>query len=171
MISEKLEDIINKQINRELYSAYLYLSMAAWFESKGFSGFANWMRVQFEEETFHAMKFFDYVNERGGRVKLMDIEAPKKDWDSPLDIFNDTYEHEKKVTALINNIMKLAIDENDYAAISFLQWYVDEQVEEESHANDLVEKLKLIGNKGNALYMLDKELAARVFNPPASSED
>ncbi|MBD3228382.1 MAG: ferritin [Candidatus Lokiarchaeota archaeon] len=171
MINEKLEDAINKQINRELYSAYLYLSMAAWFETKGYSGFANWMQVQFEEETFHAMKFFNYINERGGRVKLMDIEAPPKDWESPLDAFKYTYEHETKVTALINNLMKIATEENDYAAISFLNWYVDEQVEEEANASELVEKLKMTGKNGSAIFMLDKELAARVFNPPASSED
>ncbi|NVM55408.1 MAG: ferritin [Candidatus Helarchaeota archaeon] len=170
MISKTLEEAINKQLNRELYSAYLYLSMAAYFESKGFSGFANWMRVQFQEETFHAMKFFDYVIGRGGRVTLLDIEAPPTKWGSLLDAFEYTYEHEQKVTGLINNLVKLATEENDYAAISMLQWYVNEQVEEEASASAIVDKLKMIGDAGSGLYMLDQELAQRVFTPPTTSE-
>ena len=170
MISKKLEVAINRQMNRELYSAYLYLSMAAYFESKGLPGFANWMRVQFQEETFHGMKFFDYLVGRGGRVTLLDIEAPPNNWDSPLDVFKHTYEHEQKVTGLINDLMTLATEEKDYATMSMLQWYINEQVEEESSAIALADKLKIIADDGAALYMLDKELALRVFTPPTTAE-
>ena len=155
MISKKLEEAINKQLNRELYSSYLYLSMAAYFDSKSLPGFANWMRVQVQEENFHAMKFYGYLIERGGRVKLLDIEAPPIDWDSPLDVFKHTYEHEVKVTGLINNLVALATEENDYATITMLQWFVTEQVEEEASASTIVDKLKLIGNDGGGLYMFE----------------
>ncbi|MFX1295816.1 MAG: ferritin [Promethearchaeota archaeon] len=165
MINKKLEEAINQQMNRELYSSYLYLSMAAYFESKGLSGFANWMRIQVKEENFHGMKFFNYLVGRGGRVKLHNIEAPPTEWESPLHVYEHTYDHEKKVTQLINNLLALATEEKDYATMSMLQWYVNEQVEEESSASAIVDYLKIIGNDGAGLYMLDKELALRELNP------
>jgi len=170
MISKTLEEAINKQMNREMYSAYLYLAMAAYCEDISLAGFGNWFRVQAKEEDFHAMKFFNYLVERDGRVKLLDIEAPPFKWDSPRDAFKYTYEHEKTVTGLINNLMTLAKEENDYATINLLEWYVDEQVEEESSAKTILDKIKIVGNEGAGLYLLDQELAQRVFNPPAATE-
>jgi ferritin len=170
MISKKMQDAINKQINEEMFSAYLYLSMSTYFESVNLKGFANWMRVQYQEESFHAMKFFDYVLERGGTVTLKQIEAPKNKWKGVLDVFQETYKHEQKITSLINNLVTLAMQEKDYAANSFLQWYVNEQVEEEANVTDLLEQLKMIEGKGPALFMLDRELKTRVFTPPAATQ-
>lgn len=162
-----MQDIINEQINAELYSAYLYRSMSADLESKGLPGFANWMKVQAQEEDFHAMKFFDYLNERGGRVILKDIKAPKTQWASPLEIFQEAYNHEILVTSLINKMMDVAIEEKDYASQQMLQWFVEEQVEEEASAEEIVNKLKLIGDGGSGLFHMDKDMAGRVFTPPA----
>ncbi len=170
MISKKLENAINDQLNAELYSAYLYLSMAAYFESKNLSGFANWMRMQAQEEQVHAMKFFDFLNERGGRVILKDIKASQSEWKSPLDVFKNVYSHEQKVTSLINNLVNIAVKENDHATNNFLQWYVAEQVEEESSADEIVKKLELVGDSGHALFMVDQELGKRVFTQPGTSE-
>jgi ferritin len=167
MIKEIVEKAINEQINWELYSGYFYLSMAAHFESTGLPGFANWMRNQAKEEQFHAMKFFDYLNERGGRVQLKAIEEPPHKWDSPLRIFEETYVHEQKVTGLINDLVDLAFEEKDHATYNMLQWFVDEQVEEEANASEIVDKLKLIGDDTSTLFMLDQEFAKRVFSPPA----
>jgi ferritin len=133
-------------------------------------GCANWMRVQTQEEMVHAMKFYDHVIQRGGRVVLADIEAPPTEWKSPREAFEKTYEHEQKVTGLIHDLVDLAIAEKDHASVSFLQWFVTEQVEEEESASDLAEKLKLIGGDGNGLLMLDKELGQRVFTPPAATK-
>jgi ferritin len=170
MINKKMEDALNKQINAELYSAYLYLSMAAYFESVNLSGFANWMRIQVQEESAHAMKLYDFVNERGGRVTLKQIDAPPAKWKSALGVFEATLKHEQKVTGLINDLVYLARDEKDYASEIFLQWFVNEQVEEEKNANDIVGKLKLIKASPEALYLMDKEMAQRVFTPPAAAE-
>ncbi|MBS3734734.1 MAG: ferritin [Phycisphaerae bacterium] len=161
MISPKMQDAINEQINAETYSAYLYWSMAAYFESENLPGFARWMKVQAGEEMTHAGKFFDYVNERGGRVTLTAIEAPPTAWDSPLAAFQAAYEHETKVTAMINDLVDLARSENDHATESFLTWYVDEQVEEESSADDIVQKLTRVQDAPGGLFMLDRELGAR----------
>ena len=163
MINEKLEKEINKQINAEIYSAYLYQAMAAYFESKSLSGFANWMDVQAEEELTHARKFYDFLNERGGRVILDSIEAPKSEWDAPIEAFKDAYEHEQKVTSMINNLVDIAIEENDHATNSFLQWFVDEQVEEEASVEEIIDKMELIGDSGNGLYMFDSKLGERAF--------
>ncbi|MCG9479834.1 MAG: ferritin [Actinomycetia bacterium] len=171
MISKKMETAINEQINAEMYSSYLYLAMSSYFESVDLSGFANWMRVQAQEELFHAMKFFDFVNERGGRVTLTDIQAPAKEWKSPLEVMENVYTHEQKVTSLINNLVDLAADEKDHASSNFLQWYVAEQVEEESTADGIVKKLKLVSDTGNGLFMIDQELGKRVYTPPASAEE
>lgn len=170
MIKDTLNDAINEQINAELYSAYLYLSMSADFESKNLPGFANWMRVQFEEEQFHAMKMFDYVNERGGKVILKPIKGPEVQWETPLAAFEAVLKHEIYVTSLINKLMDLAIAESDHAAKGFLQWFVDEQVEEEANAEALVAKVKMVEGNPHAMFMIDKDLAARVFTPPAAGE-
>jgi ferritin len=167
MISKKLQNAINKQINKELYSEYLYLSMAAYLESIGLEGFANFFKIQVQEERFHAMKFFDYVNERGGRVILEAIDRPQIEFKSPVEIFEIAYKHEQYVTKLINELMEVAIKENDHAAKSFLNWYIDEQVEEEASMDKILNQLKMIGRKGQGMLMLDKELAARIFTPPA----
>ena len=161
MISKRVEDAINKQINAELYSAYLYLSMAAYFEASNLRGFANWMRVQAMEEYQHAMKFYDYLNERGGRVVLDSISKPPTTWDSPVAVFKATYEHEQRVTAMINELVDIARAEKDNATEVLLQWYVTEQVEEEASASEYLEKLKMIGSSTNGLFMLDRELAQR----------
>jgi ferritin len=167
MISKKLQNAINKQINKELYSEYLYLSMAAYLDSIGLEGFANFFKVQVLEERFHTMKFFDYVNERGGRIILEAIDRPQIEFKSPVEIFEIAYKHEQYVTKLINELMEVAIKENDHAAKSFLNWYIDEQVEEEASMDKILNQLKMIGGKGQGMLMLDKELAARTFTPPA----
>ncbi len=159
---------INKQLNAELYSAYLYLSMGAYFESIDLSGFANWMRVQAQEELSHAMKFYDHLVQRGARVTLGVIEAPPTEWDSPLAVFDHVYKHEQMVTGLINKLVDLAISLSDHATHNFLQWYVAEQVEEEESASGVLQKVKLAGDDSSGLLMLDQELARRVFNPPAA---
>jgi len=170
MLSENMEKALNKQINAELYSSYLYLSMAAYFHSTGLDGFANWMRAQAKEEDVHAMKIFDYVNERGAHVVLAEIEGPKTKWNSAVEVFEETLSHEQKVTALINGLVDLAKKESDHATDNFLQWFVAEQVEEEASAGEVLNKVKMVGEKGHGLYMLDKELGARVFTPPAGEE-
>ena len=167
MIQKRIEEAFNIQINAELYSAYLYLSMASYFEAQNLPGFANWMRVQFQEEQFHAFKMFDFVNERGGRVILTKIDGPKVEWENVIDVFEEVLAHEQHVTSLINNLMDIAIDERDHATRSFLNWFVDEQVEEESTAEAIIAELKLIDGKGNGILMMDREFRARVFNPAA----
>ena len=168
MICKKMQGALNEQINAELYSAYLYLSMVAYFESINLPGFASWMRAQTQEEVVHAMKIYDYVNERGGRVVLKSIGEPQAEWKSPLDAFEAAYEHEQKVTGLINGLVNLAIEEKDHAANMFLQWFVNEQVEEESSADAVVQKLKLMADAPGGMYMLDNEMGQRVFTPPAA---
>jgi ferritin len=166
MISDKMLKSINYQINRELYSAYLYMAMAAYATDQGLTGAANWFEVQTKEEMTHAQKFYMYVNQQGRRVVLDAIEAPPKDFKSILHAFEETLAHEKIVTRLINDLVKCAHDENDNATQIFLQWFVTEQVEEEASALEYVQKLKLVGDSGGGLYMIDKELATRVFTPP-----
>jgi ferritin len=170
MISKKMQDALNEQVTAEFYSAYLYLAMEAYFESVNLPGFANWMRVQTQEELTHGIKIYDFLNERGGRVTLKAIDQPPSEWASPLAVFEAAYKHEQKVTGLINALVNLAVEEKDHAANSFLQWFVDEQVEEEKSASDIVGKLKLIKDSPQGLYMLDQELAQRVFTPPAGTE-
>ena len=166
MISEKMEKAFNDQINKELFSEYLYLSMQAYFERAGLEGFTNWMRIQVQEEHAHGMGMFDYVHERGGKVELLAIDKPQTDWKSPLDVFEHVLEHEKYVTSRINALMDVADGEKDRAALSFLDWYLKEQVEEESNVGNVLAKLQLIGDDKHALLLLDKDLATRVFNPP-----
>ena len=162
MLSQKLQNAINEQINAELYSAYIYLSMAAYLEDQDLPGFAHWMRLQHDEEQLHAMKLFDFVLDRDGRVTLKAIAEPQSEWDSVLNVFEGALAHEKKVTRLIHALYQLAIDENDYPTQSMLQWFIDEQVEEEKNANDAVAQLKMIGDFGPGLLMMDREMAARM---------
>lgn len=168
MISNKIQDAINAQINAEFWSAYLYLSMSMHFEAEGRQGVANWFKIQFQEEQAHAQIFINYLNQRGGRVILKAIDAVPTSWDSPLDAFKATLEHEQKVTAMINNIYAIAEAENDYATRDRLNWFVTEQVEEEDNARQLIDKYAMIGDNGMGQYMLDQELAARVYNAPAA---
>jgi len=168
MLSEKMQEALNTQINKELYSSYLYLSMAAWCESVNLSGFANWMTIQAREEVSHAEKFFGYLNERGGRVLLQPIEGPPTEWGSVREVFEQVLEHEQLVTSLINGLVKLARSEDDCGSEAFREWFVSEQVEEEDSAAAAVEKLKLAGDRGGGLFMLDREMGTRVFTPPAA---
>jgi ferritin len=171
MFSEKMERALNDQSNAEMYSAYLYLAMSAYFESVSLKGFANWMMVQAQEEMTHAMKFYNFVNERGGRVVLKAIEAPPKEWAHPQEVFEAVLEHEKKVTGLINSLVDLAIEERDHASNIFLQWFVSEQVEEEDSANEVLQKIKLIGDARGNMFLLDRELGARVFTDSSQSAE
>ena len=166
MLSEKMNKAFNDQFSAELYAEYLYLSMKAYFADKNLQGFVNWMDVQVQEEHAHAMGMFDYVIERGGRVELAQIDKPRHDWESPLEVFEHVLEHEQYVTSRINALMDVAESEKDRAALSFLDWYLKEQVEEESNVGGVLATLKLIGNDTQALFMLDKELAARTFVAP-----
>ena len=170
MLNPKIEQAFNEQLNAEAYSAYLYWSMSAYFESMNLKGFASWMRIQALEEMTHTEKFFNYVNERGGRVRLAAIDAPAVEWDSPLAAFEAAYGHETIVTGRINKLVDLAVAESDHASQIFLQWFVSEQVEEEASADEVVQKLKLIGDATGALFMVDQELGQRVFTPPAAGE-
>lgn len=167
MISSKIQNAINAQINAELWSAYLYLSMGMHFEAEGHTGIANWFKVQFQEEQAHAQIFMNYLNSRGGRVVLAPIAEVPTTWDSPLAAFEDTLAHEEKVTSLINSLYALAEAEHDYATRGKLDWFVSEQVEEEETAQNYVNRLKLVGDNGLALHMFNQELAARVYNVPA----
>ena len=167
MLNKKIEDAINAQINAEMWSAYLYLSMSAWCAKTGRPGMANWFEIQFREEQDHARIFFNDVLQRGGEVKLQPIEAVPQEWESPLDVFESTLAHEQKVTALINNLFALTTAENDYASQSMLKWFIDEQVEEEENAQNMIDNLRMIGDNGYGLFMLDKELAARVYSTPS----
>jgi ferritin len=171
MLSRKMEAALNEQLNKEIYSAYLYMSMSAYSTHIGLKGFANWFMVQYQEEMVHAMKFYDYINDQGSQVKLMAIDAPPTEFTSPLDMFEKTLKHELFVTKRINDLVDLAINEKDHATNIFLQWFVTEQIEEEANDNDIIAKLKLVSKKGDALLMLDREVAARVFTPPAASQE
>lgn len=165
MLSKRMEEAINDQIRWEFYSGYLYLSMAAYFEGLGLAGFAKWMEAQTQEELFHAMKMYRYVNDHGGRIVLQAVDQPESSWESPLAAFEGALEHEQLVTSRINKLMDLALEERDHATMAFLQWFVSEQVEEEANVGDAVAKLRLVQD-GGALYMLDKEFGVRVFTPP-----
>ena len=163
MLNKRIEKELNEQINTEYWSAYFYLSMAAYFENKNLHGFANWMKVQYLEEISHVMKFFSYVNERGGRVLLKPIDAVKTEWKDEIEVFEDTLKHEQKVTGLINNLVNIALEEKDHATHNVLQWYVSEQVEEESSADEILQQLKMVEGNKHGLLMLDRELKQRIF--------
>jgi ferritin len=168
MLSEKIQKALNDQMNFETYSAYIYLSMAAYFDSIDLTGFSSWMKVQFQEEMFHASKFYSFVNERGERVRLGTIDAPAAEWATPLAAFENALEHERLVTGRINDMLTLAMDDRDHATANFLQWFVAEQVEEEASVDSVIQRLKLADSAPGALFMLDQELAKRVFTPPAA---
>ena len=170
MINEKMTDVLNKQINNEIYSAYLYMSMSAHSTHIGLKGFANWFMVQYQEEMVHAMKLYDYINSQGGKVRLQSLDQPPSEFDSPLDMFEKTLTHEQFITKCINDLVDLAMAEKDHATNIFLQWFVTEQIEEEGNDNDIISKLKRIGGDGNALFMIDKELATRVFVPSVGTQ-
>lgn len=167
MLNQKIEEALNAQINAEMWSAYLYLSMAAYCHSQGNPGMGKWFEVQFQEEQDHAKIFFNYVISRGGNVVLKPIEAVPTTWNSVLEVFESTLEHEQKVTALINNLFAITAAENDYATQSMLKWFIDEQVEEEETAQNIIDNLKMIKDNGYGLYMLDKEFGARVYTQAA----
>ena len=161
MLEAKMQGALNKQINAELYSSYLYLSMAAWFEAQTLKGFAHWMRVQAKEEHAHAMKFFDYVLERGAKVELKAIDAPPKSWKNPLDAFKAVAAHEAKVTGMINALADQAQGIRDHATGTMLHWFISEQVEEEANAAEVVAKLEMIGDSSGGLFALDHQLSKR----------
>ena len=170
MFSRKMQEKMNDQIHHEMESAYIYLSMAAYFEGENFPGFAHWMKMQFEEEMIHTFRFYDYIHSRGARVILQTIEAPPVEFESPLAAFEKSLAHEQKITADIHNLYKLAIEENDYPSLSFLQWFIDEQVEEEEHVGGVVENMKRVGDVSHALLMMDRELGQRQLPAPVEGE-
>lgn len=161
MLSKSMESALNRQVNRELYSAYLYLAMSAYFETASMKGFAKWMRLQAKEEQTHAMKIYDYVIARGGKASLEAIEAPKAKWTSAGKVFEEVYAHEQKVTGMINNLVDLAIREKDHATFEMLQWFVKEQVEEEEHASEIVSQIAILGDVVGHLFWLDHQLGKR----------
>ena len=172
MINEKVREALNQQIKEELESAYIYMSMAAWFHSQGLDGMAQWMKSQTVEEITHAMKFFDHITERDGRVEMLPLGIKKTEWSSPLEAFQDAYKHEQYITGKINELMGLANQENDYAANAMLQWFVTEQVEEEASTSKVAHELELVGGKGDGLLMLDREMGQRMikYPPPPTGE-
>ena len=163
MLSKRMLKELNNQINAEFWSAYLYLSMTAYFEENNLSGFAKWMNIQYQEETTHANRLFKYVYERGGSVKLQPIDAVKTIWKDEIEIFQDTLDHERKVTALINNLVDIAIEEKDHATNNMLQWFISEQVEEEASVEEILNQLKMLEGNKHGLLMLDRELKQRIF--------
>lgn len=167
MLSVKMQDALNAQINAELWSAYLYLSMSMDASAKGLKGVANWFAIQFKEEQDHAQILMNYVNARGGRVVLAAIDAVQTEWSTPLAMYEKTLEHEQKVTSLINDLYNIAIEEKDHASRSMLTWFVDEQVEEEENARDIIDQLRMVDGDKFGLYMIDKELAARTYTTPS----
>ena len=166
MISEKMQAALNEQVNKEFYSAYLYLAMSAYSNEIGLQGFANWMRMQFEEEMMHASKMYDYILDQGGQVHLKQIDEPPLEYGSPLEIFEQTLKHEQFVTDSINKLMSVAVQEQDFATQTFLQWYVTEQVEEEANVNDILAPLRMVGDDKSGLVMIDRQLAERA--PPTA---
>jgi ferritin len=170
MISKKLEKALNEQMNFEFYSAYIYLSMSAWFSSQNLSGMAHWMNIQSQEEVFHAMKFFNYVNDRGGRVTLKEIKQPQTEWTSPADAFRGAYEHEQMVTARISDLIDVALKEKDHVTNSLLQWFINEQIEEEANAKTFSDQLGMMGDSKDFVFMLDREMAQRQLNLPTQAQ-
>lgn len=170
MISKHLFKKLNEQLTFELYSSHIYLDMAAYCYSQDLDGFANFFKVQAEEERFHGMKFFSYINERNGDIKIGGLDSPRNEYESVLDVFEKAYEHEQEVTRRIYELSDVATEEKEHATISFLKWFIDEQVEEEANFVTIIKKLKRIKNDATAIYMLDAELAQRVFTPPVATQ-
>jgi ferritin len=169
MVSKKVSKALNKQLNFEFYSAYVYLAMSAHADSIGLKGFANWFYAQYQEETMHAQKFLNYIKDRS-EVELEAIDKPKKEYKDVLEMFEETLKHEQEVTSRINDLTSLAIDEKDHATNAFLQWFINEQVEEEATVREILDKLKLAGATGAGLFMINNELGARTFTPPADAQ-
>jgi ferritin len=161
MLKDKIQKALNAQMNLELSSSYLYLAMAAYFESENLNGFAHWMKIQSGEEYAHAMKIYGYINQRNGRVNLSKIDAPKSEWKDAVEVFAETLKHEQKVTKAIDDIVDLTITEKDHATNTYLQWFVTEQVEEEATAMNILDKIKMVGDNKNGLFLLDRELGMR----------
>jgi len=161
MMSKKMLDSLNNHLNEEFYSSYLYLSMATYFEDKNLNGFANWFKLQAQEEWAHGMKFYEFINQTGGKVTLKAIKAPKTSWKSIMEIFKETLAHERHITGLINKLVGQAMQSKDYATNNFLQWFVNEQVEEEANVEEIINKLEMIGDAKSGLFMLDRELGFR----------
>ncbi|MBN1684090.1 MAG: ferritin [Gammaproteobacteria bacterium] len=169
MLDKKMQKALNEQINKEIYSAYLYLAMSAYFEGQNLKGFANWMYIQAQEEMTHALKFYHFIIDRRGDVEMYSVDAPKKQWKDAVEVFQAVLSHEQKVTASIHQLVHLALELKDYATESFLRWFVDEQVEEESSADEILQRVKLAQKEPSALFFLDNELAQRTFTPPAQA--
>ncbi len=169
MLSEKMQNALNEQINKEIYSSYLYMAMSMYFAAEDYDGASSWMRIQALEELSHAEKFMGYVNERDGRVALELIAKPKFEWTNAVEAFTDAYKHEQFISSSINELINIAREEKDFMSDNFLQWFVAEQVEEEASAKEVIRMFKLAGNGGGGLLMIDKELASRVFTPPTSN--
>ncbi len=170
-MKQNVQDALNDQINAELYSAYLYFSMSSFFKSKNLIGFANWMQVQAQEELTHALKMYNFVVDRGGRVIMETIAKPPSEWDSALAVFEETLKHEQGVTERINKLVDLAIKESDHSTNNMLQWFVAEQVEEEASVDEILQKLKLIGDHGTGVFMIDQQMGGRAFTAPATDSD
>jgi len=171
MISKEMEQAFNEQLNKELYSAYLYLAMSAYCAAEGFPGFSHWMRLQYEEEMMHAMKLYDYILERDGSVQLQQIDQPPREFGSPVEVFEKTLAHEQFITQSINDLIALAVDERDFASQAFLQWFVTEQVEEEANVKDILAPLRMIGKEGGGLMMIDQKLARRAAPAPVDTNN
>lgn len=163
MLSQKMEENLNKQINAEMYSAYLYLAMSSYFEEQNLPGFANWLYIQAQEEMTHAMKIYRYINDRGGKVTLYPIDGPPDSWENPIQVAEEVFAHEQKVTEMIYKLVNMAKEEKDHSTDIMLQWFVSEQVEEEKNADELVRQLKIVNGEGQGLLMLDRELGQRQF--------
>ena len=163
MLTDNMRKALNDQLQAEFYSAYLYLSMSAYFEDRGLEGMSNWMTVQFQEEQSHALKIFRYIIERGGRPELQSIEKPQRDWDSPLAAFEASLEHERMISGRINDLADLAVKEKDHPTHNMLQWFISEQVEEEANVESIVTQMKMVGDQGPGLFMIDREMKARAF--------
>ena len=171
MLKGKMQKALNKQIQEEIYSAYLYLSMSAYFANLGLKGFANWMMVQYKEETDHAMKIYNYLLAQGAEIELLEIKKPPKEWQGPQDVFEQTLKHEQYITSCINSLVDLAEELKDRPTYNFLQWYIDEQVEEEENDREIIDRLKLISESKNGLFMLDKDLSQRVYKPLVAEKE
>ncbi len=166
MISKKMESALNEQVNKEFYSAYMYLAISAYCNTAGLPGFAHWMRIQYEEEIMHVTKMYDYILNQAGEVHLKAVDEPPKEYGTPLEVFQKTLDHERFITKSIHKLMGMAVAEKDYATQAFLQWYVTEQVEEEANVNDILAPLRMVGNDKGGLMMIDQRLAQRPMPTP-----
>ena len=169
MLDNKMLKELNQQIQEETYSSYIYLAMAAWLEENGYKGMATWMRVQAREEKIHADIFYNYIMGRGGHVKLEAIDAPPDSWESPLELFKAAYAHEERITGRINHMVDVAMNVKDHATYQMLQWFVEEQVEEEANVGEAVQQLSIVGSEGRGILMVDREMSARIYSVPASA--